>query len=357
MRLASVASEAWRNVTSGTAQALQLAVLLGALTAAVVGVDLASIAAISARAVAFHDVGSDILVIEAPGLISSRACDSLNGTPGVIAGALRPATQNLVARALPSSSIPTFEITAGLTPVLLDGAAAPPGLLASASLAKALGLSAGGTLESRTGVATVAAVYDYPDDGRRADFEFAVMLPVVSDGRFDECWARSRASSDDLAPLLLSTVIPQAGGQTDPPKIAQLNGSLGQRFDGAAQFADRPTRYLPVMGALLAFIIFFVATRLRRVELAAARHSGVAPHEQWGTVALESLVPVLFAPILTAPAVAWFVVNAPETDVGRYLILAAGYSALLGLFALLGLSTAVLSIRERDLFAHFKDRR
>lgn len=357
MRPASVASEAWRNVTSGTAQALQIAVLLGALTAAVVGVDLASISAISARAAAFHDAGGDILVIEAPGLISSRACESLNRTTGVIAGALRAATGNLVARALPSSSIPTFEITPGLAPILLDGAAAPPGVLVSGALARALGLAAGGSLDSLTGSATVAAVYDYPDDGRRADFEFAAMLPVGSDRPFDECWARSTARSDDLAPLLLSTVVPQSGGQSDPPKIAQLNGSLGERFDGAGQFADRPTRLLPFMGAGLAFIVSFVATRLRRVELAAARHSGVAASEQWATVMLESLVPVAFAPIVTAPVVAWFVVHAPPTDLGTSLGLAVGYAGMLGLSALLGATIAVLLIRERDLFAHFKDRK
>ena len=356
MRFASLASEAWRSIASGTSQAALCSGLLGCIAAVTIGLDLGAVRTIELGEAAFHAAGADILVIQAPGRVSPSACEALGSLPGVDAGALRRSASDLVARALPSSGIPTFDVSPGLSAVLLAGAAASPGVLVSAAAAESLGLAPGDPLVSTAGELAVGGVYPYPHDGRRAAYEFAVLLPSRSAGAFDECWARPAGRTDDLAPLLLGTLVPSSD-QQDAPAIAQLNPSLGRDFDGAGQFAQRPTRHLPLLGAALALVVTLALLRLRRVELAAARHSGVASRHQWAMALLETAVPVLVMPFVVAPVVAWIVLDVAPPDLPTYVLLAARGVVLVSLFAVAGTTVGALLIRERDLFSHFKERR
>ncbi len=346
MRWRSIASEAWRNITSGAALTVPLCAVLGALAAALTGLGSFETLALTAHAERFHDAGAAILILQAPGAVDGRACEALNGTPGVRSGALRAAPGNVVGAALPDSSVPTYEVTSGL-PGLLGAEPRRAGVLLSPEVARTLG-------DGLVGV-EVAGVYGYPDDGRRADLGYAVLVPTLASGAFDECWAETWPPSRELESLLRTSYAPRASG-TDL-RILQLNGTLGETFDGAAQFAARTTRWLPLLGAAAAFVIAFSAMRLRRVELASARHAGVRLADQLAIALGECLAWVAATIALVTPVVCAALLHAPRTDAPAHVHAALLTTALAVAAGVAGSALAVLLSGERHLFRLVKQRR
>lgn len=357
MRWQSILSEAWRNLVTGTALAAPLSLLVGAVCGILVGIDLGATSAISIAGQQFQQAAANVMGYQAPGRISAVACEALNSSKGVEAGAIRRAPKDLVLSALPSSGVPTYEVTSGFPHVLYDGRhPIGGGLLVSRALADAIGLEEGETLSTLHGDAEVALIYDYPDDGRRPDLEYAILVPVVAETAFDECWARTWPQSDALVVLLRTTILP-GNATEDSPNLLQVNQSLGNEFLGEERFADRPTRFLPLIGAALVFLLAFFGTRLRRVELAAARHSGMRLKDVWAMLVVETLGWIAVVVVIQLPLATWFVAQAASVDKATYIDLAARYCLMFGLFALSGASVGAAMIRERQLFVHFKARK
>ena len=354
MRWAALAGEALRNVTSGTALTLPLALVIGVLSAAIVAICGVDVAAIATRGQQYRDSGGHVLVVRAEGAIDASACAALASVGGVRSGALRRAPHDVVAAALPDSSVPTYEVTDGLAGMLAPLSPGGVGVLLSAPAAQTLG--GGATLATTDGDIQVGGVYGYPADGRRTDLEFAVLAPTTSSAPFDECWAETWPPSTQLDALLRTTVVQGAGSNVDAT-LLQLNGTRGSSFDGEALFDARPTRYLPVAAALAGLLVVFAAARLRRIELASARHCGVTLVDQWLVLMIEGVGWMLGLAVLSVPVTAALVTRALPGDASAYLEPGIHTPLLAALGGLTGSTIAVLLSGERHLFRHVKQRR
>lgn len=189
------------------------------------------------------------------------------------------------------SAIPTYEVTAGVRG-LLGGSAADgaTGVIVSPAVHETLGLAAGDRLVTVGGAGTgVAGVYDYPDDGRDPDLEYAVLAPAVDDGSpFDACWATVWPQRDDTVSMLRRTVLPASGADgEDRPTAGQLNPTLGAVFTPAAR---RPVLVPFGAAALVGLTIGGAAVARRRLALAYDRHVGVPRCAQVLGVVLQHLV-------------------------------------------------------------------
>lgn len=334
----------------------QLAALLGTLSAILIWLSAFDVMSIANEGMQYRESGADVLIIQSPGAIDPAACEALNGTPGVRAGALRQAQHNLVASALPGSSVPTYESTPGLSAILLPSTGMRgSGVLVSSAVALTLGSS--DSLATTSGAVAVSGVYDYPADGRRSDLEFAVVSPTSSSAPFDECWAQTWPQSAELESLLRTTRIAGESASSNDAVILQLNGSLGAVFDGEAVFQGRATRLLPLLAVVAGALIAFAAVRLRRLELASARHSGVALADQWLIVMGESAAWAAAVLALSVPVTCAFLVRALPGDWSTYLQIGAGIPALAIAGGLAGATVAVLLSNERSLFRDFQRRR
>lgn len=356
MRWSSLASEALRNIRTGTALAVQLAALLGTLSAVVIWLSAFEVMTIANQGLDYRQSGAAVLIIQAPGAIDPGACEALNATEGVRAGALRRAQRDVVASALPGSSVPTYESSPGLASILLAGLPAPGvGVLVSSAVADALGDSA--SLATTAGPLPVTGVYEYPADGRRSDLEFAMVSPTTSSAPFDECWAETWPQSTELEPLLRTTRIAGESSSANDAVLLQLNGTRGTSFDGEAMFQGRATRSLPVLAAVTGALVGFAAARLRKLELASARHSGVTMADQWLIVMGESAAWAVAVLAFSVPVTGAFLIRALPGDAGAYLQIGAVVPVLVIGGGLVGATAAVLISSERSLFRDFKRRR
>ncbi|MBX3098321.1 MAG: hypothetical protein KF761_01965 [Salinibacterium sp.] len=357
MRWRSIVGEAWRNVVSGTAFAAQLAGFIGLVGAAAILIGSFDIMAIAARGEQYRDAGANVLIIQSPGSIDPRACETLNATPGVIAGALRRASNNIVAAALPGSRIPTYEITPGLAGLIMaEVAQRAEGVLLSGPAADTLEV-AGDQLATTTGAVRVGGVYPYPDDGRRGDLEFAVLAPTAEVSQFDECWIETWPPSAEAEMLLRTTWIPSGPSLTSDAVLSQWNGTLGTTFGGQQLFESRPTRWLPALAGAAAFGIVLVTGRLRKVELASARHCGVTLADQWLIAMSEAGAWALAVVALAMPSTLVALAVALPGDEATYLQLGVAVLVLTIVGGLAGATVSVFLSGERHLFRHLKNRR
>ncbi|HET9517996.1 MAG TPA: hypothetical protein VFO77_09750 [Actinoplanes sp.] len=349
MRWRSVLSEAYRNLVSGTTRGVLFAVLLTAVVAGLAITDARAIRTLQRQAADFTGSGASVQVMVARDSTDPVACERLRNITGVrSAGALRP-TDAVVLRAMLGNPIQAYAVTPGLISVLGGDSAAPAGAWLPAELARTLGVRPGQQLATTTGALSIAGVYDYPDDGRDSRLTYAALLPEPVHGTFDECWA-------DVWPVsasreaLLHTALTVDSTSADPVTVGQLNTSRGQRCDGEQAFTDRPTRYALPACALAGLLLGFTAIRLRRLEIAGALHLGESRRALLATVLIETAVWAGAAVLLAACAL---VLGSGSLDVFAIDVrgpLAAAPGAVLG--ALL----AAFTIREKHLFAYFKNR-
>jgi hypothetical protein len=293
--------------------------------------------------------------VEASVAIDATTCEGIASVSGVRAGgAIRQADSPLAALALPGSTLPAFEVTPSFAR-LLGISKAGEGILLSRSLAHRLGIEAGGELPLTTGTAFVLGIFDWPDDGRRAGLGYAVLIPTATTKVFDECWAETWPETKQLPGLLRSTTIPEKLDPASPPEVGSVNESLGTRFQGGERFADRLTRFSPFLGLIAAGLITTIATRARRLEIAAALHFGVRRVDAAAMALIETVAAVAPAAALTLAASAFVGQHTPsdaKVMMGIGLHVAAGLTA----GALVGTMSASWSIRSGNLLSYFKNR-
>lgn len=355
MRLRSILSEAFRNITTGTTRALILSLLLAAVGAGLAITDARSVIGIQHRAAEFVSAGASVRVMVAPRMTDAAACERLATVPGIrSSGALREADA-VVLRTMIANPVQAYAVTPGLLTVLGGDAAGPAGAWISAELAATLGVRPGQDLVTTAGPMTLAGVYDYPDDGRDSRLDYAALLPQPATGVFDECWAQVWPVSDPRHDLLYSALAMDTAS-TDPVQIGQLNTRLGTEFHGVAEFTDRPTRYALPACALAGLLLGFVAIRMRRLEIAGALHLGEARRALAATLLVETAAWALAGFLLAAAALAAGVtIGTGSAALDVYLIDVRGPAAG-ALATLVGAVAALATIRERHLFAYFKDR-
>ncbi len=355
MKARDAVVEGWRNLRSGTGRPIAVALALTLCGATLLGLEVSSVAQLVTRAHAFQDAGGSTLILESGGQVDAAACARLGSLTSVEgAAAVTLGSRTVHPAMLPQQAVPLIRATAGLADILgahPDG----PGVWLSAEAADNLGLRVGSALVLDGLPTRVAAVYAYPEDGRRPGLGYAVIDPVPSGGAFDECWVRSWPTDDGVLPALTATAFHPSTEQSQR-RFSQLNGTLGTTFDGAGELARRPSA--PAAPAALAagLLIGYAAWWLRRLELASARHAGVPLRASWLTAMVEQLAVLAVAWVWGVVVALGAVHGLASSDAWQVLPFAARVLLALSVGALVGSSLAVVTVKERQLFDYFKGR-
>lgn len=367
MRLRGVAGEAVRDILSGTTHALLCMVALMAIMVAAAGAELFQLRSIGDRIDDYVSSGASTYVVEYPGRIDARSCESLADAPGVhAAGAIRTADSRISFAVLPSTSLPLLEATPGAVQVLasVNGRSTRAltksesnGIWLSGQAAETLGLTSGQTARLTDDTpATIAGVYPFPEDGRSSNAAYAVVQPVPRDGVFDECLVKTWPVPDSIESLALLSVGTVSDDKDDRPTVRQLNTRLGARLDSSALFASRATAWMPLVAGGAALALGFAAVWIRRLELASALHCGVPKPALVLQIMMETVSWTFAATMLCLPlplaVMHLWEGTAPQQIVD--LMMRPMLAAALG--GLAGATVAVLCVRERNLFAYFKRR-
>jgi len=358
VRGAAILREAARSIATGTARTLTFAIALGLTTLSLLAADLGSVRQLAEEAVRFTESGASVLTVTAVGRIDAAGCERLGEIPEVRAvGALRNAEGNVTVGALPRSPLPLREVSPGFPAVLRSDTVDAPGVILSRDASDLLALSLDGVLSTTAGTTRVAGVFEYPDDGRRPGFGYLALEVTADDRPFDECWVDAWPTLPDLAAILLTTVGPPVGSsQDEQPVLSQLNTSLGRTFEGETRFAQRPTAWAAPVAAVAAFVLAFVSVRIRRMQIASGLHAGVSRRAVYAMLGLETVSWSLPVMVWSLALIAMFTAAAEPGDRAALLLLGARISVLAQLGVLAGAAAAAGVIRERDLFAYFKDR-
>lgn len=362
MKLSSILTEAWRNLATGASRGLWFAFALALAGGGLATAEATVTQTLITEAENYRASGAAITTLVAPGRIDGRTCDGFSGIPGVTAAGAMRTTTNLKLSALPSSPVPAKEVTAGF-PSLLGASPGTtnPGIFLSREVAEQFGLtperdSLSTPLNTDQGDAAIAGVFEYPADGRRPGLGYSVLVPAAAQQPYDECWVATWPQSREIRSLIRLSLNPDSSGTTqEQPIVAQLNSRNGATFDGALQFAERITRFSAPAGLLIGAALGGAFTRLRRLELAAARHIGVSRAALTTQAAAESLVIAVAAGTLCLPVLCWVAAATGWIDPQ---LLAIGLKPVLTTTAAFvvaaGVGTSLIS--EKQLFNYFKNR-
>ncbi|MGJ4845650.1 hypothetical protein [Leifsonia sp. Le1] len=357
MRLGDIVGEALRNVATGTARTFLLALMLSALCVSLACFDGLIARNALERATAFVASGGSTLVLNSKNGIDGRRCDNLSSLSNVqAAGATRARNSKVVARALPSSGIPTFEVTTGFLRVLnAEPTAGRMGVYVSSQVSDELALYVGDTLPSTKGDIPVAGTFTHPDDGRRSGYQYSVLFPSVPSGGYDECWVSVWPQDGSIASLL-SLVALTPTTDSEPPTLSQLNSTGGVRFDGGDDYQERPSRFSDIAAAIGALLLGVGAIRLRRLSLTSARHLGMGATAQTLMLVIEYLLCGLVAVVLTTQALVWCVSDLNTADVPAVFanLVRIPIAGLIG--GLAGTVIGVAFVRERQFYRYFTNR-
>ncbi|MGD9959441.1 hypothetical protein [Nocardioides sp.] len=350
MRLAELWSEAWRNVISGASRSFLFGSGFTIVVGALVTVDVITARDLAQTSAEFRRAGAATVVLVAPGSISGSACDRLADIEGVAAaGAVQTSASRVLTLSAPDNPLEVHEATPGFAGVL--GRPRTEGLMLDAHAAHTYGVNPGGALLTRQGTLRLSEVFDYPDDGRDPMLFDAAVATSRSRARFDQCWATIWPYDPSAWSAMATAVVPSATAGA-PTSQSQLNGRLGERLTVAEAYADRPTRWAPLVAGIAGLITALMGAFRRRLELAHARHLGLTISEQSWQLVLEwaftlpASVAVLACTVtaLVAPPQAWLFELAAR-------IVASGVVG-----AIAGAALGALVVRDRQLFGYFKGR-
>lgn len=354
MRVVSILSEVGRNILSGTARAGLFAILLGVLAGVLAAADAITITSIQNAAQRYVESGAAIRTLTTSSEVDGLTCDRLTETDGIQrAGALREADSTGLP-ALPRSPVATFEASAAFADILdIDPRAS--GIWVSQVLADSLGVTTGDRIETVRGSTLIAATFDYPSDGRDARLNLAIVIPTLSTGTFDECWAVVWPENPDLDGIIRSATTPGAG-QAEPVTMAQLNKTQGARFDGRASFDDRITRWAPLAVLALGVGLGWLSVARRRLEHASSLHAGQTRGALLVAVLTETAVWAFAAAVMGVEIVAVTLTTGAMglngSLFGDLVPTVLGGSAA----AVIGAAGASVFVREKHLFRLFKER-
>ncbi|MGV8883496.1 MAG: hypothetical protein ACOH19_15210 [Rhodoglobus sp.] len=358
MKVGGLLREVVLNVKSGTTRTVILTTLFAFAVIALLLTDLGSVKQLSEEASAFQRAGASIITLSAPGQVSSAACDGLNAVDGVTrAGALRESERRINVSALPQSPLKVYEVSDSFPGFLTSDFIVGGGIVLSRDAISAHGKQLGDALPTTTGPILVGGIYDYPNDGRRQGLGYAALVFGEDDQPYDECWIESWPQIDGVDSLLLATVLPRTdAGITSKPVLSQLNSSLGERFDGASRFENRPSRFAALGAGGVGLLLGFVSIRVRRVQFASAMHSRVLKRDLTTMVILETASWSLPALALTYGIAGAVASDAILNDRSALQALGSSIALCAVAGAMIGSLSALLMTREAHLFRYSKDR-
>jgi hypothetical protein len=235
------------------------------------------------------------------------------------------------------------------------------GVVVSLEVAGQLDLASGAgvqpTLRTTQGEAEIAGVYEYPADGRRPGFGYGMLLPVPPTEPFDECWIKAWPQSIEVRTLIRLAMLPvDEAANTEQPIVSQLNTRNGVTFNGHAEFEKRVTRFGGLAALAAGTILGFISVRIRRLEFASARHSGVTGTSQAGQVVIESTVTAVIS-LALATSVTLFMSHSALPAEAASLAWLGLRPPLIGTVSfVVGACAGVATTKEKHLFRYFKNR-
>ena len=354
MRVTTFLREISRNLTSGTARVGVLTGLAAALLTALILLEVLTIAGFVKQGVDYRAGGASITTLALTGRIDGQACEELSAVPDVIAsGAMREEVATVL-DVLPASPIKHYTSTPSFARVLGAGDSGE-GLYFSDAVVEAVGT---GAIAVDGREIPVRGTYNYPSDGRRAGFGWATLVPTyATDGVFDECWVQVWPERGDTRQLLLSTLTPPKDAKSsDEPKVSQLNTRFGTTFEGAREYAKRPTLYAPAVALIVGLIIAAVAVRARRVEIAANLHAGTSRTVMTLQQVSEAGVWALAAAVISWGASVLVIALVIPTEMHTLALRTAAIvlASLVG--SLIGSLIGTTTVRESKLWDYVKGR-
>jgi hypothetical protein len=363
MPLTSVGSQAWRNLCTGTSRPLTFASTLALALSLLAWADVASAATLAGKVHAFVASGASTYTLISDANIDGAACEGLVSSGyAEAAGGLRTGGDTRL-RALPDNPVGVYEATPGLLGLIAPDRPHPDST--GVYLAPALADDVAPVLNHRPGegvdvpvlVAPMTALgtYPWPDDGRPAQLQYAVLGAVRPVGAFDQCWVRSVDPTADPRFLLRSTLI-RTPTDPDDAQVAQLNPRLGESLAATAEFGSRPNRLAWVVSLGVGFLLAAASVWLRRVELAGGREVGMATVAQLTQILLETLAWALAGALLAAPLL--MARAAQGAPVDRLSLMAVGVPVLMAGAAgsLIGSITTAALVRRRPVISYLRTR-
>lgn len=349
--------EAGRGIASGAARPLLLTVAFVAAGLLIAAPDVAAVVGLEQRAVQFQSAKANITVLTAEDQVDAIACTRLGELSGVHVAAVTPRATTVRAAQLPGQLIEVTKATPSMAQ-LLNVQPVGPGVWVPEALASDLAAKVGSPLTLGGKPTRVAAIYHYPDDGRRPGLSYAIIEPTAAVGTFSECWIQQwplNATADTLIYSSLSWVR-RDDSATKNISVGLLNGSFGSTFDGQQLLRQRPTGFLVWVAPVLGLVISTTFLRLRRLELASARHAGVGSLPLWFISTIETGFALLSALVLVLPTLFLLLLPIERATLWPVAVFAARPLFLLGVGAMVGVAVGVWTTREAQLFAYFKSR-
>lgn len=375
MKLKEIFSEAKANVLSGTTHALRYMIALSAVLILCCFYDLVSVGSIVDEANGYVSSGSSTYIISDVGKISGKNCELLNGLNGVqAAGAVKAEKNKLSIVSLPSAPVPIYGVSKSAYKLFMDKKPQDKGVYISSTLANTLNLKVGSKISTAGHTADISGIYNWPDDGRRPGYDYAIISPEVTNAAYDECWVRSWPMLNKIGDVLKTTIIgaDQADKLSkkdnnaaedsnkqkdkDTSNIFQLNTTHGYEFTGADEFDSRTTQDIWTIALIIAFAIGFTSIIIRRIEFASALHAGMKKSQTLLQVLAESLAWIIPSIITTLPVAFYFAIFKSDGDI--LSIVDISFRIIVsGVFgAIAGVAFAMFTIREKNLFRYFKGR-
>lgn len=352
-RIDELLREIGRNISSGMTRFGLLSFTFMALSLCTIGLDVAQIISLESTVAAYLGSRSDIELISKEKAINAVSCQQIMSSESIVhAGAIREATP-VILRGLPDNRIPTFEVSDGLLSVIDASQADHAGVWASRTLADKMQFVTGSIVETQTGSLRISGIYDWPEDGRDARLEYAILVPVPASGRFDECWA-SVWPATDVQELLRSTVTYEDGASGS--HLGKVNYTNGDTLDANDLFISRLTHWTGLAGFLISAIIAFMSVRRRKLEIAGNMHAGLSKSMMLIQNELEFCLPMLVGCTIAYGAMLIGLRIFQTPDCADIALLSGMNMLWIPVGCTTGIYIASLSIREKDLFMHFKAR-
>jgi hypothetical protein len=351
VRIRDLATEAWRNVSTGAARPLTAAALVVVPVLGLVSLETSTVNSTERDAAAFRNAQSAVFVLSAARAISGPACDTLTSLPGITAaGAVRSARHGIVPDATPYTEIPLFEATAPFGDFV--GVDLERGVAVEQDIAESYGLGQDkGLWRTDAGNLILSGSYRYPDDGRNPQLQYAVVGEAVRPA-YDQCWIETWPFDPQKSVLLYSTIA--SSDAVADATLTQLNPRNGSELKARAGFFHRPSRWTPWLAFFWSLAAVFGVSRIRRLEFAFARHLGARRQDLGLLVVLESLAWALPFTAVGLGALSTLGWTDDVTTSSAWFGARVLGAALLGV--VIGAAVGGAANRERDLFSFFKRR-
>ncbi len=213
----------------------------------------------------FREGGAYVAIASVPGgSISGARCESLNGTPGVVAAGAWRSTGQATFRTAPGVLFQAADVTPGILRVWDPGQplGTGPGLVVGPAMAEELGLRTGliAAFEADEPV-VVSGVGDFSK--RNPQAARWALSPVSPAGSFQECWVEFEPGAFEAGRETLAARFAESSAD---PAVRPYRRSDEFTRDPASEWASRPQGWgwIAVPGGLFGFGL--VAAWFRRAE-------------------------------------------------------------------------------------------